>query len=633
MLCAAKFRRYSCHLCVSSLVFRCQESRGGASLAHLVCDYWNIMLNPGDHPEQLSAVAAFAVCDNASATQPALRVRRDPTFSPPVSAQQWVDVAMSCLQRNNVPLERLMSMMEDTSRALVDDEEEGSGSSPPMPTAHHSQHSTTDQTQQDDDDSYCVAGINAECEGGLAPSTTFPTVVGSRRWLAARFLLLGSRLGVQGGTEVSLREAVRLAERAVSAHCCPLTILQLCTACYCLGREVQESGGRSTLEGRVRKLLEYSSGLVMARNMSNPMDAILLAKQAWLSALIGEEQRAMEIVKFLLKRCQAEAEVLVLLALLHSASGEYEEASKVAGHAGQMYPLNVLCGVVFTALQNVVDDADHRKQKCVENLLAVLVGRVEAASKEAPQEVSSTSGHAVFPVDDSAMKLFSLDDVWSSGGKHKRLIAGHWALLAHVALLVGCGSIAQLAADAGLEYISGVQGEQKQAYCDLLCSAARVKIDLIEGSFDYFLRQRRFAQNWGAAAQLRGVKDDRYMREQRKLLSHDEVLSLQTMLGKALQVGSHCAEAYLLLGRLDLLVALGPGNVSSTRETHLVSAAHYFQLAIDCSPRLTAAHEGMGRVREEQGAIELSLDSFASAAQFAFGEPIIPYERFLYVVL
>nr|CCC96138.1 unnamed protein product [Trypanosoma congolense IL3000] len=594
------------------------------------------MLSPNECTGQLSAIAPYCVCDTASALQPSLRLQARPVFPPPVSAQQWVDVSMSCLQHSRIPLERLMGMMEDTAGAVMGNDATTSDSSPLQasaegcvqnPPSHQlrpNSHIDSNSPVMEDD-----GGPNRNPWSSIGVGTGNA----SRRCIAARFLLLGSQVGLMGGTNASLRTAVRMAEGALAMFRCPLAATQLALTCCCLACLDQAAGDRDLLEKKARELLHYATRDVMKSAFPSSTDIVLLSKQSWICALVGETQTAMKIVQFLCERSQVDVEAIVLMALLHSATGDYGEALTVARRAEEIHPHSILSGVVFTVLQNAVNEADHFNNKNSGSHLTVLVARMEGISTNASQLAAAATRRVAHFDADAENGLSILGAAWSDFNSYGRLVAGQWALLAHAALLCGCVDVSRIAAEAGLEYVGSAKCEYRQAYCDLLCCAVGVKIEQIERSIDYFRQRSHSVAPCGSTTGSLEVEDARCADDLRALVNSSELLVVQTMLEKVLEVGDNCAEAYLLLGQLNLLEALVSGVTHDVLETQLVNAAHYFQLAIDCNPRLAAAYEGMGRVREEQGAIEMSLDSFTSAAELRHREPVISYEKFLYMLL
>ncbi|KAH9578857.1 hypothetical protein LSM04_006231 [Trypanosoma melophagium] len=555
------------------------------------------------------------------------------THPPPGSARQWVEVTMMCLQDKTVPLCRLLRMLEDTVQALIDEDT-----------------SKLEKTQTRTIASMSVPGVPAlAVDDGVGiefstPETNSirlnPTVeVTPRRWLATRFALLGSQLALHRGSASSLRAAVRLAEMAVATHHCSTTTTNLAWASYCLGRHMQDSGKHSTLEKVSRDLTLGSSETILKRSFSCPTDTVLLTKLVWLMALLGETKQALIVVPRIIEHNRAEVKALILLSLLFSGTGEYHKALEVAYHIEQLYPQNIVGGLLLIMLRYASGDIKYQKQESVEELLTVLIARIHAVSQYTSSGITLNDLIAIPGIATTAVA----DDVWSTRSEGVNHVAGHWALLAYVALETGCDSIAQLAVEAGMEYISEAKEEYRQSFSDLICCDARIKINRIEKLMERVHGHSNPVNisnnnSLGGAptivtvTELQEVGDARVIKQQQILLDHNEVLSLRTMLGKAIEVSAAHAEAHLLLGRLYLLEALKSDQSQYVHQTRLVEAAHYFESAIRCSSTLTEAYEGMGRVREAQGAMEMSLSFLSSAAELAYRQPVIPFERFSYLL-
>ncbi|KAF5222911.1 hypothetical protein ECC02_003997 [Trypanosoma cruzi] len=538
------------------------------------------------------------------------------SFAPPVSAQQWMEVSMFCLQNRHVPLKRLLQMLEDTAKALMDEKPLNSQSSP-LPRGKW--------YEGDDDDSHRT------CETSDAVSTEASSTVSSiatpQRQLAARFFMLASHLGIKRGTVSSLRAGVRLAEMAVDAHRCTLTTTHLAWACYYLGYVVQEREGRSTLETMAGKLVRGTLEIIAREANAFPTDFVQLVKLAWLMALLGEIQSALALAQRLVGQNRADANALVLLSLLFSATGEYDKALEVANHTEQVHPQYILGGIVLTMMRYVTNDVHLHKRVGCEELLAILVARVQATTQYTSERADSDEFRLVPDIGTTVIA----DGCWSSRFRGASRVAGHWALLAYVAVEVGCTSIAEIAVRAGLEFVGEAREEHRKAYADLICCSVRIKIDRMEKIVET-VRQRHMTAGVGdVVSVLREFEDEQLIREQGTLLDEQEVRSLHSLLFTALEVCTAHADSYVQLGRLYLLEALKANQPQSLRTTHLVEASHYFQLAIDSTSTHTAAYEGMGRVREAQGAMEMSLDFLSSAAKLAARQPVIPFERFLYI--
>ncbi|KEG12455.1 mediator of RNA polymerase II transcription subunit 24 [Trypanosoma grayi] len=557
---------------------------------------------------------------NEAVVSPTVNTTRERTPAPPNSSRQWVEVAMRCMQNRKILPQRVMQMLADTAQKLLEEDPSSSSGQPVGATTSAAARSHP-LAESEGGEFSSVENASTSAEDAL-PATP-------RRWLAARFLLLGSSIGLKRGTTSSLRAAVRLAEEAVAAHRCPLTTIHLAWTCYELGCQVQDSGGRSTLERMARDLVVGVSEAITWGGATVPTEAVLHTKLAWLMALLGETPRAMMLLQLLVKQSRADVDALVLLSVLHSTSGEYDRALAVAYHLEQLHPQYVVGGLVLALMRHVANDISTKQNESMEELLAVMVARVQAVMQYTLEPTGVSGGSALAP--DIVTTVVS-DGGWSSRAQGAGRVAGHWALLAYVALEAGCDSIAELAVDAGLEYIGGAREEHRQAFADLVCCSARLKIDRVEKLEEVLQRRSSVAGIEGAVAELHEIEDERLGKERRALLDSNEILSLQTMLGKALEVSTAHAEAYLLLGRLYLLEALKAGQPQHMCVTRLVEAAQNFQTAIRCNPTLTDAYEGMGRVCEAQGTVEVGLSFHSSAAELAYRKPVIPFERFLYLL-
>ncbi|ORC87447.1 mediator of RNA polymerase II transcription subunit 24 [Trypanosoma theileri] len=549
--------------------------------------------------------------------------------APPVSARQWVEVTMMCLQNKTVPLRRLLTMLEDTAQALLDEDASKREKAESRAAAAMSVPGVSVLPGDD--------GVSLEFSTPETTSLGQPAAVDvtPRRWLATRFLLLGSQLGLNRGSPSSLRNAVRLAELAVDTHYCATTTTHLAWACYCLGRHMQDSGKNSRLEKMSRDLTLETSEVILKRSMSLPTDVVLLTKLVWLMALLGETQQAFSVVPRLIDENRAEVKALILLSLLYSSTGEYHKALEVAYHMEQLYPQNIVGGLLLIMLRYASGEIKYQKQESVEELLTVLIARIQSVAQYTSGGINVDDLIAVPDIATMAVA----DGVWSTRSEGRSQVAGHWALLAYVALETGCDTIAQLAVEAGMEYISEDKEEHRQSFADLICCDSRIKINKIEKLVEMVHIRPKTANDidgGGTAAaavtELQEMEDERLIQQQQGLLDQSEVLSLRTMLGKALEVSSAHAEAHLLLGRLYLLEALKADQSQQLHATRLVEAAHYFESAIRCSSTLTEAYEGMGRVRESQGAMEMSLSFLSSAAELAYRQPVIPFERFTYLL-
>ncbi|RNF27557.1 mediator of RNA polymerase II transcription subunit 24 [Trypanosoma conorhini] len=574
------------------------------------------MLRSAPRAGGASVVAALSAVE---AVPPRLvNTSQHAAFMPPVSARQWMELAMFCLHNRKVSQKRLLQMLEDTAKALMEERPLHS-QSPASPPSR--------ECKGTDDDGHRVSALSDAPSTDVVLESSAPST--PRRQLAARFFMLASYLGIRGGSVSSLHAGVRLAEMAVDAHHCPLTTTHLAWSFYRLGCVVQERESRSALEAMAMRLARGTSGAGTLRSAAFPTEVIQLVKLAWLMAVLGETQSALSLVQKLLGENRADANALVLLSLLYSATGEYDKALEVANGTEQSHPLYIPGGLVLTVMRYVTNDPHQHGREDFEELLAVLVARVQAAA----QYTATRAGSEEFPLPPEIGLTVIADGGWSSHLHGESRVAGHWALLAYVALEVGCPAVAEIAVRAGLEYVSEAKEEHGRAYADLVCCAARIKLDRLEKLVDAVRQSHGAAGIGDDVSELRVFEDERNMQEQRTLLDEPEVLSLRTMLCTALEVCTAHAESYVHLGRLYLLEALKANHPQSLRATSLVEASHYFQLAIHSNPALGAAHEGMGRVREEQGALEMSLEFLSSAAELAARQPVIPFERFLYIFL
>lgn len=558
------------------------------------------------------------------------------TCVPPAFSWEWVETPFLCWRNRSVPPKRLMRMLEDAARALLDEEfvpgdlpeaqERATTMGSPRSMGEDNNNGNNNNNNNDDDDDDSEI-LSFNMSSLVARDFSAATPPSPRRWLAARYFLLASRLGMKRGTTLSLRAGVRLAEMAVTTHCCPLTTTCLAWACYHLGSHVQEESDRSALEHMTRELAQSTWETISQDDAVLSTDMLLLVKLAWLMALLGDTTKAFSLVQYALDKDFLDINALVLLSLLHSTTGEYDKALEVAYRTEQLYPNSIVGGVVFAVMRYMTKDL-RSKEEMIEEMLMVLIERVQETALCASGQAVSDD---LFVASDIVTTAVA-NNTWGSRSHAASHVASHWALLAHIALEIGCDSIAERVVKAGLAFIADAREEHGQAFADVTCCAAQLKINRIERLVEAVSQRDRAAGVGSVAAELGEFEEARLIDEQQTLLDERETLLLRTMLTTALGVCAAHAESYVQLGRLHFFEAYGANQTPSLRATRLAEAAHYFQSAICCCPTLVAAHEGMGRVREAQGAMETSLGFLSSAAGLAYRQPVIPFRRFLYLL-
>ncbi|EPY17799.1 mediator of RNA polymerase II transcription subunit 24 [Strigomonas culicis] len=369
--------------------------------------------------------------------------------------------------------------------------------------------------------------------------------------------------------------------------------------------------------------------------------------------MLGKLTEARRYVAVLLRHDPASYLGLLLLALLHASEGRYDRAAVALAHLEARYAGDVPTAVVSAAVKAVSErepalSGDAAPPSAAQEDLAVALARLHQCTGEVQElEHDADRKHTI-----KALAMQCVPGEESSAGmsvtakERMHLVAGHWALLTHTAVRMQATAVFHTASEAALAYLQQVPHERR-AFADVLCSRTRMSLIEVKARLppshcvrdlnllgalhpapNVFVERQ---QTLPLTSAVRGAEtSDSTARA--AVLSQPEVLLLRAQLTKALEAYSGHAEAFALLGALYLMDAGQRHMNAAERTVRLSEAAHYCTLSARCDIFQREALEGLGVVRELQGATQASVDLFSTASEMVMRESLLSFQRFAYLL-
>lgn len=484
----------------------------------------------------------------------------------------------------------------------------------------------------------------------------------SARIQAMYLLVAGSMAAIALDSPAWHSEGVHLAQLSVEAFHCPMTAAALAWANCSLFRRLSDASKQET--ARTAGVAAASSGAAMLLDDNVPVTELpYLARMAWSLAMLGEGQLARMCTNKVLQSAPTHYTGLLLHSLLHTAGADYEHASVACQRGLQVYPESIAMGLLYIVVRQLTAASKpSAESSCAKGSssgdlaaeeLAVMLARVQQYAKTAKG------------VDDSLNKRRTLrtlatycapgeeveGGVMLSAAEMKYRAAWLWALLADVSITLGAYDFADIAIEAGLDYVAASPVLYRKPFADLLCCRARVSLIQVHERMPRRLKAcelnllgllhptaptkaARDGLSYSLYADVRGVANETDisgLSNTNRFLNPRELEPIVTYLLKAAEIYPGHTTALYLMGTARLLEASQPDLPRSDHVQRLLEAGNYFLQAVRAAPMQSRTYLGLGCVREAEGATEVALDLYASAAELALEEPIVPFTSFAFL--
>lgn len=629
---------------------------------------------------------------------------RGPPRLPPATGADGVQLALQLLTTGRAAIEsRAVEVCREAGAALVEEAERREEAA----AVNHAANGGGAK-EGDDEDSFSPR------EGETAAPSPSPSAPlgphgATERLQAAYVLVAGSAAALERNTAASVDSAVLLAEAACRAApgAAPFAAVALAWARLRQCTKLPDHGAQAAgLSAAAAAASSAAAALLQMGTLDRDGEA-WLARAAWALAALSELPSAKACVNGLLASSPRHAPGLLLLAGLHSADGDCGGAVAAAAALLRAHPGDIAGGLLLAALRQQraggAGTGGRGGEALGEELAAALAlvrdfavaasppggeafGRKRSLKAfclhAAPGEAQFEPGTAA-TADGDAPSTASTAVAVLTQREACRRAAGYWALLAQVALLVGALSVAEVAVEAGLEYVAGAKGAlHRPAFADLVCCRARLALLRLRDSLPVITASPVSSSSQRQQHQQKGlpVREPNLLGAVRPAPSSagasaaraaevslfalkaevrggggsdggvwfDPTVSnsggggsdaavprdlgvIFTHLLKAAEVCPDHAEARYVMGVVRLYEASLPDLPRREAEHRRAAAAQCFGEAARLAPLSSEPLLGLGCVREAQGAIDVALEAYAAAAEISLGEPIIPFARFLFL--
>ncbi|CAD2215987.1 hypothetical protein, conserved [Angomonas deanei] len=532
-------------------------------------------------------------------------------------------------------------MCEETANALLEEDQQKMESAAPPPPQETPLYSAREGEPEEEQATQIVAkakGITTE------------------RLQASYVLVAGCAAAMQDRSHMIAKRGVDLALRAVEIHHSRLTTAYVAFACYNQGTMVQERNSKEELFSLAAKTADTICGEIAAEGSATREDIGCFARLCWLLAFLGHVETVRSHVSNLLRMDGDNYLGLLLLALLHTVDSSFDKSALVLARLQSLYTDDIPSALLSTAVKVSSRANPQYSPNFIMEDLAVALARLteqtkavqeEPLSKDRKKSVKALTMHCA-PGENNGEEFFI------SSQERKRHTAGHWALLSHVAVRSGAQKMAEVAVEAGVSFIVKETETHPRALADLLCCSARRNMMLIKQQQqlgDHSVRELNLLSTltpmieeeeaspvggFSLTASVRGSATRKlpyHPSERARQVIVNEMESIRTQLLKALEVHPGHSEAYSLLATLQLLEIENSTLSEKERAVKLTQAEHFFTNAIRCQLLSTEGHQGLGVVREAQGATEASVDFYASASDLEMKAPLVDFRRFAYLFM
>ncbi|KAK7195821.1 hypothetical protein NESM_000513200 [Novymonas esmeraldas] len=605
----------------------------------------------------------------------------------PTSTYEWLQLASHLLiagDGNNEAEERVLSVCEEAAAMLLEDDAKSraAAAASKAPTAAEAEAAAFSPREGDDTGDGGAEGDPSRGDDdpaaadGHAPST--------ERLQAAYLLTAAAVAAAEAHRLPAIEAGVRIARAAVEAYRCPMTACALATACMRWAASARDGGSRTAAQQTALAVIAATHSDLLSSDAPPEEEAGYVLRMTWLLAGAGAVDEARAPLTAVLRQNPKSYMGLLLLALLHAAEGDYDRARDAAVHLLEAYPDDVVGVVVHAAVRcrcRLPDAVDAQGKDATASVsgtggggsseeaaeaLAVAMARI--ASLDAAATSATSAGVKKKSLKGLCTHCAPDEDV-EGGPKHsaaelRRRVVGHWALLSHVAGRLGCTTMAEVAADAGIDAVTQSRLLYRRSFADLQCSQARLALTRLResivahrvhhvrgptavlvrdvnllGTFDFDAvsacdPHRMVAGlplSSGVAGGVRGASSLLADTAAQRLLPPGVFDSVASTLLAAVEVYPNHAEAHALLGVARLLEASQSDLPSDTRHNRLQEAGRHFMDAVRADGELTEAYLGAGVVAEAQGAMNESFDFYTSAAEVSARAPLIPWQYFDYL--
>ncbi|KAG5470761.1 hypothetical protein LSCM1_02010 [Leishmania martiniquensis] len=588
----------------------------------------------------------------------------------PTSALEWLQLASHLLTAgggNDEVEERVLMVCEEAAAMLLEaDAKSRADAKSKAATAEAESGMFSpkegDDAKNDGEEEGCDAGDGA----ALAANEDPPSI---ERLQAAYLLTAAAVAAVEAHWLPAAWSAVRLARAAVEAYRCPMTACTLAMACMRWGKTSRDISSREAAFQTVLTIIAAASEDLLSCETLPEDEVGYLLRMTWMLVGVGAADSARKQLTAVLQHNSRSYMGLLLLALLHAAEGDYDNAMNALIHLLNVYPDDVVGVVVLAAVQRkrwAPELADGHGKDAAAEELAVAMARIEKLGDEAASAVVSG-------LKKKSLKGLCLhcapDEEVEGGPKHssgelKRRVVGHWALLSHVATRLGCTTVAEVAIEAGVSVVTQCKMLYRHSFADLQCSRARLmlarlmediaaqqahrngalpvsmvrRLNLI-GTLDFdatsYVSPPRMAAGLpltsGVTDSSRGTAGLFPDSETQRLLPSKVFDDVASTLLAAVEASPNHGEGHELLGVVRLLEASQLDLPSDTRHNRLQEAGGHFMNAMQADAALPEAYLGAGVVAEAQGATAESFDFYTSAAEVFAQAPLIPWQYFDYL--
>jgi hypothetical protein len=608
--------------------------------------------------------------------------------SPPSTSAEWLQLASQLLisSGNNGAVEdRVLLLCEEAAGMLLDDDAKARVAQQRGLTAAEAEiavYSPQEGEGAEDDAAALAPGANGAVEDADAAP-----LVSMERLQAAYLLTAASLAAVEAHRLLAAEYAIRLARAAVEAHRCPMTACSLAGACVHWGTVTRDMERRSAVYQTALSVISSTCKNLLDAETMTAEAAGYVMRMSWMMVKMGAVGAAREPLTAVLRAHPKNYMALLLLTLLHTADGDYESADAAVMHLLEAYPKDVVGVVVHVAIQqqlSLPESSDMRAKKQTPTNNNNATSTSGSGNDEAAEELAVAMARVMQLAEEAAsaesqgLKKKSLrglcthcapDEDVEGGPKHsygelKHRVAGHWALLSHVATRLGCTTMAEVAVAAGTDIVTQAKMLYRRSFADLQCSQARLSLIRLHesitaqhgnssgrsgGSMLTLVRDVNLLGQWKrdavatdstpmlslplTAAVSEGLSSTSLLvgGQAHRLVSPKLFDTVSATLLAAVEAYPNHAEAHTLLGVTRMLEAAQVDLPSDTRHNRLQEAGRHFFNAMRADGTFTEAYLGAGVVAEAQGERGESFDFYTSAAEVSVQAPLIPWGYFSYL--
>ncbi|CCW60301.1 unnamed protein product [Phytomonas sp. EM1] len=586
---------------------------------------------------------------------------------PATSLAEWTQLAIQLLDEQSAERTPItLFMCEEAAKALLEGANRGDDTAQTENGAAPSSSSLLANAFGD-----VYTPVEVESDMLAAMQEGVPTA--AQRLEAAQLLVAGSRAGLARGVTESTEQAVRLAKKAIQEYPSPMTYTALAWALFKYTACVP---GRSTQDVILASAATAAnSGLALLLNtrdldVDNRADLVRLS---WLMGLMRDTKTAELGVRHLLRVNSEHYVGMLLLALLHTVSGDYSSARSTVACLLKSNQEDIVAALLHIVLRQVTQNvalvpylpaegplsgessATSVAYDVIGKELAIILARVEAYSAKvaSQQPVDVSSGDHTTPSLKELCRYRVLgerspgDEVMDTHAA-QRQAAHYWSLLAYVCVRLGAYTFAEVAIEAGMNFIAKQKTPHSRAFADLLCSGARLSLLRLGARLPIFtmvcelnllgsfmpstkVAPPSISSSTGENEVRRRGSVTNSLKVVVESIDHRELATVFTHLLQVVEMCPNHADAHFLMGTLRLLDASQLDLPKSEKYVKLLEAAVYFEKCIERSPFCVESYLGLGVVRKVQKADEVALDLYATATELWFRQPLISFEEFMFL--